>query len=63
MAELSKPPLGQYFFRLPQKREIEVVFVELDDGRVVPRSREELELLEKTKSAPIAPAPAEEIVG
>lgn len=63
MAELSRPPLGRSFFRLPRKREVEVVLVETPDGRIVARTPDELELLEKSKEAPIAPSPAEELLG
>ena len=33
--------------RLPEGREIEIVLVELEDGRMVGRTREEIELQEK----------------
>jgi len=34
-------------FRFPEKREVEVVLVELPDKRIVARTREELERVEK----------------
>lgn len=40
-------------FRLPAAEEVEVVIVRLDDGRIVARTKEELELLER-------PEPSEE---
>jgi len=59
MPELSKPPLGQSFFRLPDRREIEVVIVETEDGRILARTRDELELIEKSRQAPRPPAAGE----
>jgi len=34
-------------FRLPDAEEVEVVIVRLDDGRIVARTKDELELLER----------------
>ena len=50
-------PLESSSFRLPSGEDIEVVFVRLDDGRIVARTPEELELLERDESTP-APSTA-----
>lgn len=34
-------------FQLPEGRDVEVVILRLDDGRIVARTKEELELLER----------------
>ena len=47
-------PLEKSSFRLPSGEDIEVVLVRLDDGRIVARTPEELELLERDDQA--APA-------
>lgn len=46
-------------FRLPNAEEIEVVLVRLDDGRIVARTKDELELLARTE--PAAEGAAEEL--
>lgn len=43
-------------FRLPDGEDVEVAIVRLDDGRIVARTKEELELLERPEPAPEAPA-------
>ena len=48
-------PLDESSFRLPSGEEVEVAFVRLEDGRIVARTKEELELLER--KAPATPAP------
>ena len=41
---MSSPSrIGTSLFPLPNGKEVEVIFVELPDGRIVPRTREELE--------------------
>jgi len=39
-------------FRLPEGREVEVALVRLEDGRIVARTREELEILERAAPSP-----------
>lgn len=41
--KLSSPVGPKQSFRLPEGRAVEVVFVRLDDGRLVARTVEELE--------------------
>ena len=50
-------PLESSSFRLPSGEDVEVVLVRLDDGRIVARTPEELELLERDESTP-APSTA-----
>ena len=45
----SPSELGTSLFRLPEGREVEVVLVKLADGRIVGRTRDELELLESAE--------------
>ncbi len=45
-------PLDESSFRLPSGEDVEVAFVRLDDGRIVARTKEELELLERQEPAP-----------
>lgn len=39
--------LSESSFRLPEGEDVEVVFLRLDDGRIVARTKDELELLER----------------
>jgi len=50
----TRAPLS--VFRLPSGEEVEVVFIRLPDGRIVPRRREEVE--EATRKGPGTEAPA-----
>lgn len=47
--------LDESSFQLPEGRDVEVVILRLDDGRIVARTKEELELLERPE-APEPPA-------
>ena len=40
----------EFSFRLPQGKEVEVVLVELDDGRIVARTRDEVEQMERDEA-------------
>ncbi len=46
-------PLDESSFRLPSGEDVEVAFVRLEDGRIVARTKDELELLER--AAPASP--------
>jgi len=46
-------------FRLPDGKEVEVALVRLEDGRIVARTKDELEVLERAKEKP-ATSPAGE---
>ena len=59
MPESLKPPLAESIFRLPDNREVEVVFLELPDGRIIARAKDELELVEKSENAPSLPPTGE----
>lgn len=59
MVESSKPRLGESLLKLPDRKEVEVVFVELEDGRVVPRSPEELEPVDELEERPTPPPAGE----
>ncbi len=55
LAVSNGSPLDESSFRLPSGEEVEVAFVRLEDGRIVARTKEELELLER--ASPASPAP------
>ena len=55
----TRAPLS--VFRLPSGEEVEVVFIRLADGRIVPRRREEVE--EATKKGPGTEPPARSTAG
>jgi len=55
---LSESRLDTSLFRLPEGRDLEVVLVRLDDGRIVARTAEELPPPERKETPPAAPGPA-----
>ena len=48
--------LEESSFRLPEGKDVEVVIVRLDDGRIIARTKEELELLERPEATEGPPA-------
>lgn len=59
--ELPERQLGRSLFRLPARKDLEVVIVELDDGRIVPRAADEVELESRPEPdlGPEVPSPEE----
>ena len=55
---MSESRLDTSLFRLPEGRDLEVVLVRLDDGRIVARTAEELPPPERKETPPAAPGPA-----
>ena len=49
-------PLDESSFRLPSGEEVEISIIRLEDGRIVARTKEELELLERDDPTSTAPA-------
>lgn len=53
----NESKLEESSFRLPDGKDVEVVIVRLEDGRIIARTKDELELLER---APATPEPPKE---
>ena len=48
--------LEESSFRLPDGKDVEVAIVRLEDGRIIARTKEELELLERPEASEEPPA-------
>lgn len=55
---MSESRLDTSSFRLPEGKDLEVVLVRLDDGRIVARTADELPEPERKETPATSPAPA-----
>lgn len=51
----NESKLEESSFRLPDGKDVEVVIVRLEDGRIIARTKDELELLERSPATPEPP--------